>query len=63
VKMTLTGSDRNFVSPPLPPGRTYPYEIRVRWIGADGKPIEQTRQVNVQAGQRTTVDFLTRGPN
>ncbi len=60
VKMALTGSDRNFVSPPLPPGRTYPYEIRVRWIGTDGKPVDQARQVQVQAGQRTTVDFLAR---
>jgi uncharacterized protein (TIGR03000 family) len=63
VKMTLTGSERNFVSPPLPPGRTYPYEIRIRWVGTDGKPAEQMRQVQVQAGQRTTVDFVGRNPN
>jgi uncharacterized protein (TIGR03000 family) len=58
VKMTLTGSERNFLSPPLPPGRTYPYEIRIRWMSADGKPVEQTRQVQVQGGQRTMVDFF-----
>jgi uncharacterized protein (TIGR03000 family) len=58
VKMTLKGSERNFLSPPLPPGRTYPYEIRIRWIGADGKPVELSRQVQVQAGQKTTVDFF-----
>lgn len=62
IKMTLTGSERNFVSPPLPPGRIYPYEIRVHYVGADGKPIEQTRQVQVQAGQKTTVDFLSHNP-
>jgi uncharacterized protein (TIGR03000 family) len=60
VKMSLTGTERNFVSPPLPPGRAYPYEIRVRYLGADGKPIEQARQVQVQAGQRTAVDFVGR---
>ncbi|HEV3383210.1 MAG TPA: TIGR03000 domain-containing protein [Gemmata sp.] len=62
VKMTLTGSERNFLSPPLPPGRTYPYEIRIRWMGADGKSVEQTRQVQVQGGQRTTVDFFASNP-
>jgi uncharacterized protein (TIGR03000 family) len=63
VKMSLTGSERKFVSPPLPTGRTFPYEIRAHWVGADGKPIDQTRLVQVQAGQRTLVDFLSRGTN
>ena len=60
TKMTLTGGERSFVTPPLPPGRTYPYEIRIRWIGGDGKTIELARQVQVQAGQRTLVDFFSR---
>ena len=61
VKMALKGNERNFMSPPLPPGRSYPYEIRIRWTGADGKPVELTRQVQVQPGQKTTVDFFANG--
>lgn len=58
VKMSLKGGERNFQSPPLPPGRTYPYEIQIRWIGSDGKPVEVSRHVQVQSGQMTTVDFF-----
>jgi uncharacterized protein (TIGR03000 family) len=61
VKMSLKGSERSFFSPPLPPGRSYPYEIKIRWMGADGKPIELARQVQVQAGQKTNVDFFASG--
>ena len=61
VKMTLKGSERNFTTPPLPPGRTYPYEISIRWMGADGKTVELTRLAQVQAGQKTTVDFFASG--
>jgi uncharacterized protein (TIGR03000 family) len=57
-KTSQTGSDRTFVSPALEPGRTFTYDIRARWAGPDGKPIEQTRQVKVQGGRRTPVDFL-----
>ncbi len=60
VKMRLTGNERNFVTPPLPPGGAYPYELRMRWTGADGKPIEVSRQVQVTAGQQTTVDFFAK---
>ncbi len=58
IKLTLTGIERNFTSPPLPPGRTFPYEIRVRWMGPDGKLIEQVRPVQVEAGRHTVLDFF-----
>ena len=57
-KTSQTGSERTFVSPALEPGRTFTYDIRASWAGPDGKPVEQTRQVKVQAGRRSLVDLL-----
>jgi uncharacterized protein (TIGR03000 family) len=51
-----TGSVRFFVSPRLPRGREYTYEIRIRWQNK-GKEMVQTRQVDVWAGARKIVDF------
>jgi uncharacterized protein (TIGR03000 family) len=51
-----TGTTRQFVSPPLTPGRTYSYELRVRWTDA-GKAVEQTQSVAVRAGDRLNVVF------
>ena len=50
------GSVREFVSPPLVPGRDYTYQIRARWMEG-GREIDQTRTVRVHAGERVTVDF------
>jgi uncharacterized protein (TIGR03000 family) len=63
VRLTLVGSERNFLSPVLPPGRTFPYIIRARWVGSDGKTIEQIRSIQVEAGRKTTVDFRESGSN
>ena len=60
IKLTLTGNERNFLSPPLPLGRTFPYEIRARWMGPDGKAVEQVRSIQVEAGHDTWIDFLDR---
>jgi uncharacterized protein (TIGR03000 family) len=51
-----TGEVRYFVSPPLPRGREYTYEIRARWQ-KNGKDVVRTRQVDVWAGARKIVDF------
>ncbi len=53
-----TGNVRRFQSPPLAAGRAYTYEVRARW-DQDGRPVEQTRTVQVRAGQAVRVDFLT----
>jgi uncharacterized protein (TIGR03000 family) len=45
----LTGTRRTFASPPLTPGRTYTYTLRVRWMN-DGTPVEENRSVQVHAG-------------
>jgi len=57
-RTSQTGAERRFISPPLQPGKTFTYDIRARWTGPDGKPMEQTRQVKVQAGRRSMVDFM-----
>jgi uncharacterized protein (TIGR03000 family) len=56
-KTSQTGRQRSFVSPPLQPGRNYSYNIRARWIEA-GRPVEQTRRINVRAGDRDNLNLL-----
>lgn len=56
VKMTQSGTNRGFESPPLTPGRAYTYRIRARWSGDNG-PVEQTKEVPVRAGEQVQVDF------
>jgi uncharacterized protein (TIGR03000 family) len=55
-----TGPEREFVSPPLDPNRSYTYDLRARWE-ENGRMVDRTRQVPVRAGERRTVDFL--GPD
>jgi uncharacterized protein (TIGR03000 family) len=59
-KTSQTGTQRRFTSPTLPPDRSFTYEIRARWTGDDGKPVEQKREVKVQANRTNSVDFLAR---
>jgi uncharacterized protein (TIGR03000 family) len=53
-----TGVSRQFVSPPLKTGHDYHYEIKARWK-QDGRDVEETREVNVHAGERLSVTFPT----
>lgn len=55
-KTEQQGDLRTFVTPSLPPGRIFSYEIRARWK-QDGQPIEQTKEVDVRSDDRLTVDF------
>jgi uncharacterized protein (TIGR03000 family) len=57
TKTSQTGSDRLFTTPSLTPGNTYSYEIRATWT-ANGAPVTQTRQVQVEAGKRSMVNFM-----
>ena len=59
VKTTQNGSAREFVSPPLAPGREYTYEIRARWK-MEGREVSQSQRVTVRAGERVSVSFPTR---
>lgn len=51
-----TGEIRNFVSPPLQPGRKFVYTLRATWKEG-GKEIQRERTVRVEANQETLVDF------
>src|SRR5262249_60597035 len=55
-KTTQRGTSRQFVSPPLTPGKTFRYEVRAEWT-QNGKKVEQTQTVPVAAGHRVAVDF------
>jgi uncharacterized protein (TIGR03000 family) len=59
IKTKQTGKDRLFVSPPLIPGYSYGYQIRVSW-SVDGKTVSQTRDISVRPGQNVTEEI--RGP-
>jgi uncharacterized protein (TIGR03000 family) len=52
-----TGTVRHFNSPPLQPGKSYVYELRVRWQ-QNGKPVEQTRRVDFQANDQISLDLI-----
>lgn len=47
---TQTGTERQFVSPPLTAGSTYSYEIVAQWE-ENGQPQERKERVRVQAGE------------
>jgi uncharacterized protein (TIGR03000 family) len=51
-----TGTERQFVSPPLTPGKYFEYQIRAQW-DENGKKKERTRRVTFQAGDRIHLDF------
>src|SRR5204862_8190353 len=59
-KTQQTGPMRQFVTPSLKPGKTYTYELTMK---RPGDATGQTREVNVQPGQRQMVDFTQQGPN
>jgi len=61
-KTAQAGALRHFVSPNLESGRTFTYDIRARWTDPNGKVVDQTRKVKVEAGRRTMVDFNTPAP-
>jgi len=59
VKTKQSGESRYFFSPPLAPGKKYSYQMRVRWT-KDGKPVEETQDILVQAGATIRRDFTSR---
>ncbi len=61
VKTSQTGSAREFISPPLAPGREYSYEIQARWK-EQGREVSQRRRVTVKAGQRMSIAFPQTAP-
>jgi uncharacterized protein (TIGR03000 family) len=51
------GETRTFETPAFRPGSSFTYDIRARWTDSGGKVVDQSRQVTLQAGSRSTVDF------
>ena len=56
VRTEQSGTQRQFESPPLVPGKEYAYEIRVVWK-ADGREVAESRNVSVHAGDLLTESF------
>jgi len=52
--MTLTGTDRRFVSPQLPVGSPYVYTVKVE-VERNGKTITKTTEASIIAGQEIAV--------
>jgi uncharacterized protein (TIGR03000 family) len=52
-----TGNDRVYISPPLEPGRSYSYTVKVIWQPNNYTTRTRIRQVAVQAGQEVQVDL------
>lgn len=57
MQSTQKGMIRNFVSPPLTPGKDYYYTVRVKWL-EDGKWVSQTRAFPVVAGEMQCLDLV-----
>jgi uncharacterized protein (TIGR03000 family) len=53
VEQTKTG--REWVSPPLAPGKDYTCDVRVRWLD-NGRPVEEVRTVHLRPNTRAEVD-------
>jgi uncharacterized protein (TIGR03000 family) len=59
IEGTLTqqnGTNREFITPPLTPDKSYVYTIRATWMD-NGRQMDRSMDVKVQAGRGTTVDF------
>ena len=56
-----TGGDRRFVTPPLEVGRNYYYDVEATW-NEGGRPVRESRQVQVRAGDRLDLDLLKPAP-
>jgi uncharacterized protein (TIGR03000 family) len=54
-----TGQMRRFISPPLAPGQTFRYTLRVE-VTRDGKRQGETKEVTVRAGEESEVTLTAR---
>jgi uncharacterized protein (TIGR03000 family) len=55
-KTSSSGTMREFVSPPLDPGKNMVYSILVRYIDSGGKKVEETHSIRVRANDRFDID-------
>jgi len=54
---TQKGTLRQFVSPPLTPGKEYKYNVRVAWL-EEGKKVSQAHTFPVRAGDIHCIDLV-----
>jgi len=47
---------RQYISPPLPVGHDYGYQVRIRWPEGDGT-VERVRRLTFRAGDQLIVDY------
>jgi uncharacterized protein (TIGR03000 family) len=52
--MTVTGTDRHFVTPELPKGSTFVYTVKVE-VERDGQTLTKTTEAKIAAGQEIAV--------
>jgi uncharacterized protein (TIGR03000 family) len=57
---TQRGEFRQFVSPPVLPGREYHYEVRASWKDG-GRTVERSRRIIVHAGDLVNLDLTQPG--
>src|SRR5262249_48369023 len=50
------GKQRQFVSPPLQPGRAYTYDVQVSWK-QDGREVTRNRRITFHAGDVVNLTF------
>jgi uncharacterized protein (TIGR03000 family) len=50
------GTERSFVSPPLPAGKTYTYSVRATWMDGD-REVSRDKEVDVVPGQEAILRF------
>jgi uncharacterized protein (TIGR03000 family) len=62
MKTTQTGTTREFVTPQLPTGSRYSYQITVRYTDKNGKAVEDTRDIRFQANDWFAIDFTRPAP-
>jgi uncharacterized protein (TIGR03000 family) len=55
-QLALTGAERKFVTPELPPNQDFTYRFRVEYE-RDGETLSVTRKVPVRAGGSVTIEF------
>jgi uncharacterized protein (TIGR03000 family) len=55
-----TGLERFFYSPPLDTTKNYSYTVRATWM-ENGKEVSRTKDVKVQSGRTSIVDFRATG--
>lgn len=55
-RMHLVGPSRKYLSPPLPLGQSFAWQVRARWT-QDGQVVEHSQRINFQAGDRLTLAF------